>query len=198
MKYQEALEIIKDELPFTSGVIEEALGLVEKCVNKQTLKKVILGYDEQDYVCCPQCKSEIAAKEDCEVELPEEGLDLINRQKAENKELRFDKIIAERHEKDARDLFVDCTRQLEEAKAEIERLKRGVTFTFTIEDFESIKETVISSLDNKIKSEAIKEFAERLKEKCYEDFQETYEMLSPYVTDDDIDNLVKEMTEVQE
>ena len=46
------------------------------------------------------------------------------------------------------------------------------------------------------KSEAIKKFAERLKEKCYEDFQETYEMLSPYVTDDDIDNLVKEMTEV--
>ena len=47
------------------------------------------------------------------------------------------------------------------------------------------------------KSEAIKEFAERLKGKCYEDFQETYEMLSPYVTDDDIDNLVKEMTEVE-
>ena len=41
------------------------------------------------------------------------------------------------------------------------------------------------------KSEAIKEFAERLKEKCYEDFQETCEMLSPYVTDDDIDELVK-------
>lgn len=33
------------------------------------------------------------------------------------------------------------------------------------EDFESIKETVISSLDNKIKSEAIKNFAERLKER---------------------------------
>ena len=47
----------------------------------------------------------------------------------------------------------------------------------------------------KIKSEAIKEFAKRLKEKCYEDFQETYEMLSPYVTEDDIDDLVKEMTE---
>ena len=45
------------------------------------------------------------------------------------------------------------------------------------------------------KSEAIKEFAKRLKEKCYEDFQETYEMLSPYVTDDDIDDLVKEMIE---
>lgn len=48
---------------------------------------------------------------------------------------------------------------------------------------------------NQIKFEAIKEFAEKLKEKCYEDFQETYEMLSPYVTDDDIDKLVKEMTE---
>ena len=43
------------------------------------------------------------------------------------------------------------------------------------------------------KAEAYKEFAEKLKEKCYEDFQETYEMLSPYVTDDDIDNLLKEM-----
>ena len=59
MKYQEALEIIKGELPFTSGVIEEALGLVEKCVNKQTLKKVILGYDEQDSICCPNCKVEL-------------------------------------------------------------------------------------------------------------------------------------------
>ena len=45
----------------------------------------------------------------------------------------------------------------------------------------------------KAKSEAYKEFAEKLKEKCYEDFQETDEMLSPYVTDDDIDNLLKEM-----
>lgn len=59
MKYQEALEIIKDELPFTSGVIEEALGLVEKCVNKQIPKKVILGYDEQDSICCPNCKREL-------------------------------------------------------------------------------------------------------------------------------------------
>ena len=59
MNAQEALEIIKDELPFTSGVIEEALGLVEKCVNKQILKKVILGYDEQDSICCPNCKGEL-------------------------------------------------------------------------------------------------------------------------------------------
>ena len=51
---------------------------------------------------------------------------------------------------------------------------------------------------DEIKSEAIKEFAKRLIEKCYEVFRETDEMLSPYVTDDDIDDLVKEMTEVNE
>ena len=64
------------------------------------------------------------------------------------------------------------------------------------EKVESAKQKVICACKmlNTAKSEAIKEFAERLKEKCYEDFQETYEMLSPYVTDDDIDNLVKEMT----
>lgn len=119
-------------------------------------------------------------------------LSLANRQKVEIEELRSDKIIAERHEKDARDLFVDRTRQLEEAKAEIESLKRGVTFTFTIEDFESIKETVISSLDNKIKSEAIKEFAERLKNKIwYSDLCNLERTITPEI----ITNLVKEMTE---
>ena len=124
-------------------------------------------------------------------------LSLANRQKTENEELRSDKIIAERHEKDARDLFVDCTRQLEEAKAEIERLKRGVTFTFTIEDFESIKETVISSLDNKIKSEAIKEFAKRLNGTSYS-YSDICGYSQTVVDVDSIDNLVKEMTEVQE
>lgn len=66
MNIQEALEIIKDELSFTSGVIKEALDLVEDCVNQQIPKKVILGNDEQDYVRCPQCKSEIAPMDnDC-------------------------------------------------------------------------------------------------------------------------------------
>lgn len=128
----------------------------------------------------------------CVTELIKDVFGFINRQKEENKELRSDKIIAERHEKDARELFVDCKRQLEEAKAEIENLKRGVTFNFTIEDFESIKETVISRLDNKIKSEAIKEFAKRLKEKLQWDV----EFDNKLVFESDIDTLVKEMTEV--
>lgn len=68
-------------------------------------------------------------------------------------------------------------------------MKRGVTFTFTIEDFESIKETVISSLDNKIKLEAIKEFAEKLKKRFYLSAGRC--VVDVY----HIDNLVKEMTE---
>lgn len=149
-----------------------------------------LGFDESTCYECPF----YTATAKCTEDLRDSVLNLINRQKAENEELRSDKIIAERHEKDARDLFLDCTRQLEEAKAEIERLKRGVTFTFTIEDFESIKETVISSLDNKIKSEAIKEFAKRLKTKLQWDC----DFSNKLVFENDIDNLVKEMTEVQE
>ena len=148
-----------------------------------------LGFDKSTCYECPF----YTATAKCTEDLRDSTLDLINRQKAENKELRSDKIIAERHEKDARELFVDCKRQLDEAKAEIENLKRGVTFNFTIEDFESIKETVISRLDNKIKSEAIKEFAKRLKEKLQWDV----EFDNKLVFESDIDNLVKEMTEVK-
>lgn len=68
-------------------------------------------------------------------------IDLINRQKAKIEELHSDKIIAETHERAAKDLFVDCTRQLEETKAEIERLLQKL---------------------QQAKSEAIKDFAERL------------------------------------
>ena len=39
---------------------EEAI----KAIEKQIPQKVILGYDEQDYIRCPQCKSEIAAMDD--------------------------------------------------------------------------------------------------------------------------------------
>ena len=52
------------------------------------------------------------------------SLDLIKRQKKEMEELRSDKIIAERHERDARELFVDCTKQLKEVRAEIKRLQK--------------------------------------------------------------------------
>lgn len=60
MTYEEAFEVIKNELPNTSEVIEQALYLVGECVNKQIQKKVILGDDDQDYVTCPDCRIEIA------------------------------------------------------------------------------------------------------------------------------------------
>ena len=105
-----------------------------------------------------------------------------------------------------KDVFDLINRQ----KAEIERLKRGVTFTFTIEDFESIKETIISNIDNKIKSEAIKEFAEEFE---YFVLNEDIEVVEPKCKDyesyinganqfrhqikNGINNLVKEMMEVE-
>lgn len=141
---------------------------------------------------CNGCPYHELYTAECISILMKDVFDLINRQKAEIEELRSDKIIAERREKDARELFVDCTRQLEEAKAEIERLKRGVTFTFTIEDFKSIEETIISRLDNEIKSEAIKEFAERLIRTA--EYDDEYSTVFVY----NIKQLVKEMTEVQE
>lgn len=105
-----------------------------------------------------------------------------------------------------KDVFDLINRQ----KAEIEKLKRGVTFTFTIEDFESIKETIISNIDNKIKTEAIKELAEELE---YFVLHEDIEVVEPKCKDyesyinganqfrhqikNGINNIVKEMTEVQ-
>ena len=43
---------------------EQALYDGAEALEKQIPKKVIFGYDEQDYVRCPQCKSEITAMDD--------------------------------------------------------------------------------------------------------------------------------------
>ena len=95
---------------------------------------------------------------------------------------------------------------IKEQKADIEKLENeNKSIRYCYEQAKSYNDTLAESREKNCKkfnmttrAEAIKEFAERLKEKCYEDFQETCEMLSPYVTDDDIDELVKEMTEVNE
>lgn len=117
-----------------------------------------------------------------------ETLDLIKRQKAE----------IERLNKDCEDVIYKLEYLLCNATG-----NKFSKYTYPIGDMVSYVNDYIQDCCNEavdeakeaVKSEAIKEFAERLKGKCYEDFQETYEMLSPYVTDDEIDNLVKEMTE---
>ena len=60
MKYAEALEIIKDRIPVRSGVIEEALDLIEKCVNKQIpTKGIMIGDEYSSVLSCPSCNKPI-------------------------------------------------------------------------------------------------------------------------------------------
>lgn len=62
MTIQEALEIIKNEMPYESGVINEALNMVENAVEKQIPKKPIekevIGVSMSGYKYkgqCPKC-----------------------------------------------------------------------------------------------------------------------------------------------
>ena len=92
-----------------------------------------------------------------------------------------------------------CQKQCDEtdlAEIALDLINRQQAEIERLEKIRKADNNLITSLNKcyeTAKAEAIKEFAEKLKEKCYEDFQETDEMLSPYVTDDDIDNLLKEM-----
>lgn len=107
------------------------------------------------------------------------ALDLINRQKAEIERLKTEnKDISEQF----RILDVECER-LEKAnekqKAEIERLKSPCEMQIEVSE----------KIENSIKVGAVKEFAERLKEKAWHGIWETIN----HVDVDEIDNLVKEM-----
>lgn len=122
---------------------------------------------------------------------------VINRQKAEIEELRSDKIIAERHEKDARDLFVNCTQQLEEANVEIEGLEEArYELACIIDDLREERNRLLQKLQQ-AQSKATREFAERLKEIIYthENRVDIDGIVLLIRIDNSIDNLVKEMTE---
>ena len=69
-------------------------------------------------------------------------------------------------------------------KAEIERLKQSLNIEL---------ENFATEYDNKIKSEAVKEFAERLKTEYAKGMSWFKKKESYYVDAGDIDNLVKEM-----
>ena len=74
-------------------------------------------------------------------------------------------------------------RIVEEKQAEIERLK-GYPYAIQVE--------VSKKLESQIKSEAVKEFAERLKEKSFQSFG-NYGITRDVVEVCDIDNLIKEI-----
>lgn len=79
--------------------------------------------------------------------------------------------------------FQDLQERYEEAQTEIERLK-GYPYAIQVE--------VSKKLESQIKSEAVKEFAERLKEKSFKTIR-NYGLTKDVVEVCDIDNLVKEM-----
>jgi Zn finger protein HypA/HybF involved in hydrogenase expression len=58
-KYQEALKGLIEELPYTSGVIEERIKNLQELVDKETPKKVkIKEFDNGEYgAYCPSCNS---------------------------------------------------------------------------------------------------------------------------------------------
>lgn len=62
MNAQEALETIKYEVDEEGhcGYIEVELRLAIAALEKQISKKVVFGYDEQDPITCPDCKTELA------------------------------------------------------------------------------------------------------------------------------------------
>lgn len=72
----------------------------------------------------------------------------------------------------------------EELKAEIERLKTNLNVEL---------ENFATEYDNKIKAEAYKEFAEKAKEFMHNKFKTLDEYEFEYITERDIDNIVKEM-----
>ena len=131
-----------------------------------------------------------------------DALDLINHLKAENEQYKADK---EEYIKDYEELenklkYAEAERKFEHQRiayqqAEIERLKEeNKKQKLVIEEIEDTInplpfETDFDKAIRTAKSEAIKEFAERLKEKATSTFYEERK----YVDTEDIDNLVKEM-----
>lgn len=68
MTIQEAFEIIKNEMPYESGVINETLKTVENVLEKQIPKKLktyLVNMKHIDFLC-PNCKKRIISKVDGE------------------------------------------------------------------------------------------------------------------------------------
>lgn len=88
--------------------------------------------------------------------------------------------------RDSKHIVRKAEEEIARQQTEIEKLQNEVNLV-------SIQFQDLQERTNEIKSKAYKEFAEKLKKKCYEDFEETDEMLAPYVTEDNIDEVLKEM-----
>ena len=110
--------------------------------------------------------------------LCDNSIDLINRLQEENERLQKSYLRNQ-------EIFAEQSLENERLKAEIERLKEKN------ECYAELEQGCYVSGYKKIKAEAIKEFAERLKEKSDSRFD--YSELVFEISEEDIDNLVKEM-----
>ena len=113
------------------------------------------------------------------------ALDLITRQQVENKRLEKEVNLVSIQ-------FQDLQERYEEAQAEIERLNAENMLTisernaFRTSFYDVLKQLKIA------KSEAVKEFTKRLKEFMHNKFKDLDEYEFEYITERDIDNLLKE------
>ena len=126
------------------------------------------------------------------------ALDLINRLQAKaikeqnkNSKLRNERNRLQAQNKDLAETVHNLTIEkdalfdkAEELKAEIERLKTNLNVEL---------ENFATEYDNKIKTEAYKDFAEKAKEFMHNKFKALDEYEFEYITERDIDNIVKEM-----
>ena len=126
---------------------------------------------KQNTICkgCPY----ISIKMGCQVGLIGDALDIIKRRDAEIKERKHTEDVLYRIKEQLKE-------QLNEQKAEIERLQKAI----------KVQDIMVEQQDYKIKSnsEAVKEFAERLK-KVYAN----HLMCSFNVINNEIDNVLNEM-----
>ena len=113
-------------------------------------------------------------------------IDLITRQQVENKRLAKEVNLVSIQ-------FQDLQERYEEAQAEIESLKifRGYAEK-RASDYRTMRDKYLNA-----KSEAVKEFVARVKEFMHNKFKALDEYEFEYITERDIDNLAKEITEVK-
>ena len=123
---------------------------------------------------------------DCSANLNVEIIDLITRQQAEIENLKVEN-------QSLRSAANSLKMHYEEAQTEIDSLKifRGYAEK-RASDYRTMRDKYLNA-----KSEAVKEFAERLKEFMHNKFKALDEYEFEYITERDIDNLVKEITEVK-
>ena len=119
---------------------------------------------------------------DCSANLNVEIIDLITRQQAEIENLKVEN-------QSLRSAANSLKMHYEEAQAELESLKifRGYAEK-RASDYKTMRDKYLNA-----KSEAYKEFAEKLKEFMHNKFKALDEYEFEYITERDINNLLKEM-----